>query len=431
MFILTRLLLCCLMLAAMSATADQAEPEKTADTAIPIEELRLFSEVFHQIRQHYVSDISDRDLLQYAIEGMLQGLDPHSAFLDREAFLSLQENTSGEFGGVGVEVTTENGLLKVIAPIDDTPAQKAGIQAGDIIVRIDDKSLKGMPMRESVDLMRGPEGSDISLTILREDSKKPIEITLQRAIIHIDSVKSRLIGQHYGYLRIAQFQNNTAQEAADHLQALLDQAEQPLRGLVLDLRNNPGGVMNSAVDLTDLFISDGLIVYTEGRHADERETFYATENTLLPEQPIVVLVNNGSASASEIVAGALQDHQRALILGTKSFGKGSVQTILPLPQDNAIKLTTARYYTPGGRSIQARGIEPDIIARSATLTFDEQGPSISESSLAGHIDNGDNVRQTAPDNKNSSDETLQKDYQLYEAINLLKAMHFSTGTEQQ
>lgn len=415
----TRLLLCSLLL----AHNVMAQPAPAGNTDLPLDELRLFSEVFHQIRENYVSEVSDRQLLEYAIEGMLDNLDPHSAYLNREDFLALQENTSGEFGGVGLEVTMENGLLRIITPIDDTPAQRAGILAGDVIVRIDKKALKGLSLGESIDLMRGPAGSDITLTLLREGQKKPLEITLKRAVIRIDSVKSRIIAEHYGYLRIAQFQNATAIDADKQIRQMLKASNDDLRGLVLDLRNNPGGVMTAAVDLADLFLTEGLIVYTEGRSDDSREEFFATASSLLPDKPIVVLINSGSASASEIVAGALQDRRRALIVGVRSFGKGSVQTILPLPEERAIKLTTARYFTPMGRSIQAEGIVPDIIAQSATLTPDDITEDFREANLAGHIDNN---RATGKDQP-PADEVAADDYPLHEAINLLRAMQFGMG----
>src|SRR5690554_4080844 len=337
------------------------------DNSVPLEELRLFSEVFHQIRSNYVKNVSDEQLLQYAIEGMLSGLDPHSAWLDKEAFLSLNEMTQGEFAGIGIEVMHETNALRIIAPIDDTPAQRAGILAGDLLIKIDDTSLKGLSLNESIELMRGSKGSSVTLTLLREDEKKPIEITLKRDIIKIQSVRSHLINQHYGYLRIAQFQNNTAGDAKQHLENMRNNTDHQLHGLIIDLRNNPGGVLNAAVQLSDLFIQQGLIVYTEGRSPDSREEFFASGNAPFSDVPIVVLINSGSASASEILAGALQDHRRALILGSNSFGKGSVQTILTVPKDSAIKLTTALYYTPLGRSIQAEGIRPDIQAQKATI----------------------------------------------------------------
>ena len=396
-----------------------ADSEQTQD--LPLKELRIFSEIFHQIRQHYVSDVTDRELLDHAIRGMLSGLDPHSAYLDKEDFLALQESTTGEFAGLGLEVTLENGMLKVIAPIDDTPAQRAGIVAGDIIIKIGEQMIKGLSLDESIELMRGPKGSTVSLTILRDSETAPLEFKLERDIIKIRSVKSRIIDNHYAYLRIAQFQNKTAEDAHRQILDMEKNRGKPLQGLIIDLRNNPGGILESAIALSDLFIREGLIVYTKGRHNESLEEFFATETVIMEGKPIIVLINNGSASASEIVAGALQDHKRAMIVGTTSFGKGSVQTILPLPDDNAIKLTTARYYTPLGRSIQARGIQPDIIARRATLTPQEQSSAIKEANLARHIDKDEGDEPPATE----QDMQLLNDYQLYEAVNLIKAMQFS------
>lgn len=403
-----------------------AEKTNTQST-VPLDELRTFTEVFHQIRSQYVSEVTDKQLLQYAIEGMLSNLDPHSAWLNKEDFQSLQEHTNGEFGGVGIEVAQENGLLRVITPIDDTPAQRAGVKAGDIIIRINEINLKGLSLNESVDHMRGPLGSTVTLTIMRDDEKKPLEFKLKREVIKIQSVKSRLINQEYGYLRIAQFQNNTATDAKQHLKDLTASTKQGLQGLILDLRNNPGGVLGGAIQLSDLFLKEGLIVYTEGRSSETREEYQATGKGEYTQLPLVILINGGSASASEIVAGALQDHRRALIVGTNSFGKGSVQTILPINEDKAIKLTTALYYTPLGRSIQAEGIVPDIIAASGTVTKTQRTLEISEANLARHIDNKKSAKKAKDVIKNDSDEEMQKDYQLYEAYNLLKAMRFSQG----
>lgn len=394
------------------------------DNTVPLEELRLFSEVFHQIRSNYVKEVSDEQLLQYAIEGMLSGLDPHSAWLDKESFLSLNEMTKGEFAGIGIEVMQEGNALRIIAPIDNTPAQRAGILAGDILIQIDDTHLKGLSLNESIELMRGSKGSPVTLTLLRDNEKKPIEITLKRDIIKIESVKSHLINEHYGYLRIAQFQNNTAADAKQHLETMLKDTDNQLHGLIIDLRNNPGGVLTAAVELSDAFIKQGLIVYTEGRSKESREEFFASGEGAFTDILIVVLINSGSASASEIVAGALQDHRRALILGNSSFGKGSVQTILPVPNENAIKLTTALYYTPLGRSIQAQGITADIESNKATIT--EQTPRlvITELNLARHLDNKKSAKKkTEPQTPAAS--RLLNDYQVHEAINILKAMHFS------
>ncbi|HFE32809.1 MAG TPA: S41 family peptidase, partial [Gammaproteobacteria bacterium] len=339
-----------------------AEKEKAQHGAapLPLNELRTFTEVFARIKKDYVEPVSDKELLENAIRGMLSGLDPHSSYLDPDSFKDLQVGTTGEFGGLGIEVGMEDGFVKVISPIDDTPAQRAGVKAGDLVIRLDEKPVKGMTLRDAVNIMRGKVGSKITLTIIREGEEKPLKITITRAIIKVKSVRQRNLEDGFGYLRISQFQSHTGENLADAIDKLKEENGGKLKGLVLDLRNNPGGVLNAAVEVSDAFLDKGLIVYTKGRIRDSDMKFNATPRTLLDGAPLVVLVNGGSASASEIVAGALQDHKRALIVGTRTFGKGSVQTILPLNNNTALKLTTARYYTPSGRSIQAEGIEPDI-----------------------------------------------------------------------
>ncbi len=411
----------CLLLSLPSA-AEQAQ-----DNSVPLQELRLFSEVFHQIRSNYVQEVSDKQLLQYAIEGMLSNLDPHSTWLDQSAFASLQEMTQGEFAGIGVEVTLENDGLLVVAPIDDTPAEKGGILPGDKIIQIDNKNLKGLSMNECVELMRGKEGSQIQLSVLREGEKKPLVFKLKRALIKIDSVKSHLINQQYAYVRVSQFQQNSANDVKQQLNALHQAADKGLQGIVLDLRNNPGGLLDGAVALVNLFIQEGLIVYTQGRTDDSQERYQADGSAKFTTMPLVVLINSGSASASEIVAGALQDHKRALIMGRQSFGKGSVQTILPVPDNNAIKLTTALYYTPLGRSIQAEGITPDIELENVSFEPEKQTLIISEVNLAKHLDNKKSNKKAEVDNKSTVKESLKKDYALYEAVNMLKAMTFAQG----
>lgn len=409
----------CLLLSLPSA-AEQAQ-----DNSVPLQELRLFSEVFHQIRSNYVQEVSDKQLLQYAIEGMLSNLDPHSTWLDQSAFASLQEMTQGEFAGIGVEVTLENDGLLVVAPIDDTPAEKGGILPGDKIIQIDNKNLKGLSMNECVELMRGKEGSQIQLSVLREGEKKPLVFKLKRALIKIDSVKSHLINQQYAYVRVSQFQQNSANDVKQQLNALHQAADKGLQGIVLDLRNNPGGLLDGAVALVNLFIQEGLIVYTQGRTDDSQERYQADGSAKFTTMPLVVLINSGSASASEIVAGALQDHKRALIMGRQSFGKGSVQTILPVPDNNAIKLTTALYYTPLGRSIQAEGITPDIELENVSFEPEKQTLIISEVNLAKHLDNKKSNKKAEVENKSTVKESLKKDYALYEAVNILKAMSFA------
>ena len=402
-----------------------AEREMSKAT-LPVEELRTFSDVFGRIKNDYVESVEDRQLLENAIRGMLTGLDPHSSYLDTEQFKELQVGTTGQFGGLGIEVGMEDGFVKVIAPIDDTPAQRAGVKAGDLVIRLDDTPVKGMSLSEAVKVMRGKPGTDIELTIVREGLDKPLQITITRDIIKVRSVKSRLLEPYYGYLRISQFQSKTADYLVDAMDDLKKENDGPLKGLILDLRNNPGGVLNGAVAVSDAFLEKGLIVYTEGRLPDSSLRFNATPDDIADGAPIVVLVNQGSASASEIVAGALQDHQRALIIGTQTFGKGSVQTILPLSGGTALKLTTARYYTPSGRSIQAEGINPDIELESLKISAIEQNiEPLSEADLSGHLENGNGKKSDKSKGKKDNSETeslIRDDYQLYEALNMLKGM---------
>lgn len=405
---------CSLSLAAPVPAEEATDSERKA---LPLTELRMFADVFDRIKQAYVEPVDDRQLLEDAIRGMLTGLDPHSAYLEAEAFESLQIHTSGEFGGLGIEVGLEDGFIRVIAPIDDTPAQRAGVRAGDLIIKLDDTPVQGMDLNEAVDMMRGEVGTPIRLTIMREGRDQPLELEIERDVIKVASVRHELLEPGYGYLRISQFQAHTGEDLVAAIREM--RQDMPLKGLVLDLRNNPGGVLQAAVEVGNAFLDEGLIVYTEGRLPNSELRFNASEETVAPETPLVVLINGGSASASEIVAGALQDHQRAVIMGTDSFGKGSVQTVLPLAEDRAIKLTTARYYTPSGRSIQAQGIQPDLRVDEARLTRINGVERIKERDLAGHLENGngDGGDMTASDNGLSS-----RDFQLYEALNLLKAM---------
>jgi carboxyl-terminal processing protease len=404
--------------------AEREEPQ----AALPLEELRSFSDVFARIKADYVEPVEDKALLENAIRGMLTGLDPHSAYLDQEQFKELQVGTSGEFGGLGIEVGMEDGFVKVIAPIDDTPAQRAGVQAGDLIIRLDDTPVKGLTLNEAVKIMRGKPGTDIVLTVVREGLEKPLKLTITRAVIKVKSVRQRVIEPGFGYVRISQFQATTADNLVEAVDAL--KKEGKLRGLILDLRNNPGGVLNGAVAVSDAFLDKGLIVYTEGRIADSRLRFNATPDDIVGGAPLVVLVNQGSASASEIVAGALQDHRRAIVVGTRTFGKGSVQTIVPLNNGTAVKLTTARYYTPNGRSIQAEGIVPDIELENVRLAEAEAGfEAVKEADLSRHLQNGnakegDGAAKPQPEGgKPAEEESLARsDYQLYEALNLLKGL---------
>lgn len=396
------------------------------DQDIPFEDLQAFTEVLSRIKSDYVEGVDDKSLIEDAIRGMLNGLDPHSAYLNVSEFADLKIGTTGQFGGLGIEVGMENGFVKVISPIDDTPAARAGVQAGDLIIKLDDKQVKGMTLNEAVKIMRGKPNTDIRLTIVRQNEPKSLVITITREIIRVQSVKNRMLEPGYGYVRITNFQSRTA---TDLLKAISDlQKEATLEGLILDLRNNPGGVLTGAVKVSDAFINDGLIVYTEGRIDDSSHRYPATPGDSLNGAPMVVLINGGSASASEIVAGALQDHNRAIIMGTKSFGKGSVQTIQELRNGSAVKLTTARYFTPNGRSIQARGIIPDISLKTLKLSASDSndGASFSESDLDGRLSNpnGDTDDTDTGAKTNKETENLaETDFQLFEALNLLKGLH--------
>lgn len=400
--------------------------------ALPLQDIRTFTDIFERIRDSYVEEVDDRTLFEYAINGMLSSLDPHSAYLQAEDFTDLQEHTSGKFGGLGIEVSMEDGLILVVTPIDDTPAQKAGIRSGDLIVTIDDEAIMGMSLNDAIERMRGPVGKPISLEVRRKGEKELLLFNLKRAEISVSSVRTELLNDDIAYVRITQFQENTGTELLDALEAWL--AKGHINGLVLDLRNNPGGVLDAAVEVADSFIDQGLIVYTEGRAANSKVIYEASNNTPAKDIPIVVLINSGSASASEIVAGALQDHKRAAIVGTQSFGKGSVQSVLPLTEDSAVKLTTARYFTPNGRSIQAQGIRPDIWVEQSEVTPYEQR-SFKESNLPGHLRNNKDLEESKDSNKekesdkNASSELLKKDFQLYEAYTLLRGVNLLSSKE--
>ena len=414
-----------------TATAQETRPAGTSSPhagetsaeggALPLDDLRKFTEVFSRIKDAYVEDVSDRELLENAIEGMLSGLDPHSAYLGPDAYSDLEETTTGEFGGLGIEVGMEDGFIKVIAPIDDTPAERAGVQAGDLIIKLGEEPVKGMSLQDAVTRMRGEPGTTLTLTIMRDGESAPIEIDVERAVIKVTSIKSRMLEPGYGYVRITQFQDETGNQFVAAIEKLMADNDGDLDGLIIDVRNNPGGILQAAVAASDALLDEGLIVYTEGRIQSSRLRFNAKAGDVTNGTPVVVLINGGSASASEILAGALQDHERAVVMGTRSFGKGSVQTVIPLDESHAIKMTTARYYTPDGRSIQARGIEPDITVRPATLTELEGGPFFSEASLSGHLENGEgDIRPEDRDRR--GDTEVERDYQLHSALNLLKGM---------
>src|SRR6056300_1391663 len=416
---------------------------------LPVEDLRIFAEVFGKIKADYVEEVEDKQLLTEALNGMLAGLDPHSTFLDQDHFKEMQQGTAGEFGGLGIEVGMEDGFVKVISPIEDTPAFKAGLQSGDLIIKLDDKSVKGMTLNDAVKLMRGKPGSTINVQILRKGKDTPFDVIITRAQIKSQSVKAKLIQEDYGYLRVTQFQERTGEDVAKSINKLFAENKKPLNGIILDMRNNPGGLLNAAVAVSAAFIPEGeLVVYTEGRAKDSKMHLTAIpENFIrdpkgnnyiskLPPEikktPMVVLVNNGSASASEIVAGALQDHERALIVGTNSFGKGSVQSILPMNNGTAIKLTTARYFTPKGRSIQAKGIDPDIIVEDGF-----SGLMSREADLNNRLSNPEENKQdksesTEPktDEKNNTSESSKSDNGA-EALKNFKPVEFGTEEDKQ
>jgi carboxyl-terminal processing protease len=413
----------------VAESAAQPQAKAAESETVPIDELRAFAEIFGRIKQDYVEPVDDNVLLEQAIRGMLSGLDPHSSYLDAEEYKELQVGTTGKFGGLGIEVGMEDGFVKVIAPIDDTPAQRAGVKAGDLIIRLDGKPVKGMTLPEAVSVMRGEPGSKIELTIVRENEDKPLTFTILRDIIKVASVKSRMLEPGFGYLRISHFQASTTDDMVKAVKGLKAESEGAINGLVLDLRNNPGGVLNSAVSVSDAFLGEGMIVYTKGRFAEAELEYKAKPGDILEGAPLVVLVNSGSASASEIVAGALQDHRRALIMGTRTFGKGSVQSVLPVTRGAAVKLTTARYYTPSGRSIQAEGIEPDIKLERVKVSKREQDEIklLKESDLARHLENGNAKKMKPGENNDNGRKLLEEDYELHEALNLLKGLYLLRG----
>jgi len=405
-----------------------AEPVQEEQLPLPLDEVRIFTEVLNRIRSAYVEPIDDKTLLENAIKGMLAGIDPHSTYLAADDYDQLQESTTGEFGGLGVEVGIEDGFIKVIAPMDGSPADRAGVQAGDLIIKLDDTPAREVTLGDTIDLMRGEPGTSVVLTILREGVSDPFEITVTREIIQARSIRYRMVEPGYAYIRIGTFSVDTGDEVKNALNKLYE--DNDIKGIVLDLRNNPGGVLQSAVGVVDAFIDEGLIVYTEGRVENADMRFEASAEDASRGAPLVVLINSGSASASEIVAGALQDHQRAIIMGTASFGKGSVQTVLPLTNDRAIKLTTALYFTPSGRSIQATGITPDIkVDRGQVTRIPDSLISYREADLAGHLENAspeeleEEAVIAAETQPAEPPEVLIQDYQLNEAINVLKGLN--------
>ena len=417
------------MLALGQGVLAEKESSRYSAQSIPLEDIRSLSEVFGKIKQNYVEEVEDKELLENAIRGLLSGLDPHSAYLDKKAFTDLREGTSGEFGGLGIVVGMEEGFVKVISPIDDTPAEKAGVKSGDLIIRLDDKNVKGMSLEDAVKIMRGKPKTDILLTIVREGVDKPLKIKITRAIIKVQSVRSKTLEKGFGYIRVSAFQERTGSDLRKAISKLKKENNKKLKGLVLDLRNNPGGLLTAAVEVSDAFLESGVVVSIKGRDKSNTMTHSAKGMDLLNEAPIVVLINGGSASASEIVAGALQDHKRAIIMGTQSFGKASVQTVVPLGNGSGLKLTTARYYTPAGTSIQAKGITPDIVLDDLKVSNKEDNgfKQTKEKDLTRHLTNGDeeeNDNGNIKDSKSSKEKIAlaKEDYALYEALNLLKGI---------
>lgn len=404
------------------------------DASETYRQLNLFGDVFERVRNQYVDEMGDEDLIETAINGMLVSLDPHSSYLDEDDFEEMQVQTRGEFGGLGIEVTMENGVVKVVSPIDDTPAYRAGVQAGDYITHLNGESIVGLSLSDAVDKMRGKVGTEIKLTIRRKDSPEPVEVSITRDIIKIKSVRHEIIEDNVGYVRITTFNQNTESGVKKSVKEIKETLGDNLIGVILDLRNNPGGLLNQAISVSDAFLDKGEIVSTRGRHDYDTKRDNATSGDITDGLPIVVLINGGSASASEIVAGALQDHRRAIILGTQSFGKGSVQTIIPLPGHGAMRLTTARYFTPSGRSIQAKGIEPDIIVEQAKIEqYDVR--RLRESDLRGALENpgkdskpskkADGAADGGDKSETESEEDPKEerqDYQRSRAVDLIRGV---------
>jgi carboxyl-terminal processing protease len=399
----------------------------SAEDQTVYENLQIFSDVLDIVKENYVQEVDNEELVEGAISGMLKTLDPHSSYLDPDAYKELQVETKGSFGGIGIEITIRDGFLTVVSPLEGTPAYELGIQAGDQILRVDGEPTKEMTLMEAVKKMRGPKGTNVVLTIMREEFTKPRDFVITRATIAIRSVRSKTLEPGYGYIRLSQFQSSTARDLRKEI-AKLEQEHKSLKGLILDLRNNPGGLLDQAVKVSDEFLNEGLIVYTGGRLKSQDMRFEAHMNTRPHSYPIVVLVNEGSASAAEIVAGALQDHKRAVVVGVKTFGKGSVQTVMPLRNGAALRLTTAIYYTPSGRSIQAKGIEPDIVVERvipARVEGDIDGSkAIREEDLQNHMDGDEEeLSDSKPDSEQQSTikKELARDNQLARALDVLKS----------
>jgi carboxyl-terminal processing protease len=400
-------------------------PRATAATGY--QELQLFTDVLTIVKRSYVEEVSVKDLVYGAIEGMLASLDPHSGFMSPEIYKEMKVDTRGEFGGLGIEISLRDGILTIVSPIEDTPASRADLQAGDHILKIEDQYTKGMELMQAVHLMRGVPGSTITITIMRSSFEKPQPFTLEREVIKVKSVRSKTLGNGFGYVRLAQFQERSGEDLGNALDELREVNGGSLQGLVLDLRNNPGGLLDQAVDVADKFLSEGLIVYTQGREDDAQMEFSATRSGTEADYPMVILINGGSASASEIVAGALQDHGRAVIMGTQSFGKGSVQTIIPLSDESGLRLTTAKYYTPDGTSIQARGIVPDIEVLPSEIKEAGGFNHFREADLKNHFDTESNGESPVEEDATNLDEETRKDFQLMRALDLLKGWSIFQG----
>jgi carboxyl-terminal processing protease len=410
------------LIGAVAYLASAGGPQ--AGSSDTFRQLKLFGDVFERVRAEYVEEITDQELIEAAINGMLTSLDPHSGYLDSKKYRDMQVQTKGEFGGLGIEVTMEDGLVKVVSPIDDTPAHRAGIQAGDVITHINSEPVLGMSLAEAVERMRGPVDTSIALTLRRPGQDEPIDVSMARAVITISPVRWTA-ETDVGYVRITTFNEQTEAKLREAIEALESELGDKMKGVVVDLRNNPGGLLEQAVQVADTFLDRGEIVSTRGRRTDSIQRFNARQGDLLTGRPMVVLINGGSASASEIVAGALQDHDRAIVMGTPSFGKGSVQTIMPLPGHGAIRLTTARYFTPSGTSIQAKGITPDIEVRQSRIEVIDQGAARREADLRGRLENeqveGD-ADEPVADGAAGSAGGDEEDYQLARAIDLLRGV---------
>ncbi|MBL6907198.1 MAG: S41 family peptidase [Luminiphilus sp.] len=415
----SRGLLAAAILSLSALTLSETETEATeASVSISFEELQLFADTFDAIRRGYVEEVTDAELFEMAVKGMLTNLDPHSAYLTDDDYENLQESTDGQFTGLGIEIGYRGGFIAIVTPIDGSPAIEAGLQAGDVILKIDGTSTQGMSTSESSTYMRGAKGTDVTLEIGRAGESQPFDVVVTRGVIEVPSVRTRELDDGYWVIRVSRFQRDSGAEVTTALASALSEGE--VRGIVLDVRNNPGGVMNASVEMAGNFLDGGLVVYTQGRHPDSVNTFNAEAGEVIPGVPLVVLVNGGSASASEIVAGALQDRGRAVIMGTQSFGKGSVQTVLPVSESKALKLTTSLYYTPSGRSIQQDGIVPDVVVERARLTSLEQGQRLREADLNGSLVN-EGVEQEVETEVIAS--LREEDNQLYEAFTLLKGIN--------